>query len=252
MRAIIAGVLAAAVIVYLPSLARAASDDGDWGYKHRQACPPGHRVPISIADVTLYIDLRSVTRLDLGDFPTPPDSCPTQPFKATLLYFYYGYKELKQLYEDRNLPLKLLRLEAGTAKKIWRLPFPDFTEKKRAIGTSGFVEDVSDRAHLPSLNQRAYLFQHLIEGNDEPFMMVCSGDPAGSPPRRDCDAHYFLEPGLIINYEVRQDARDDLERHWSIPPTKPIQEPDGLLEFDRKVRDLIQFFRTEPREGRLP
>jgi hypothetical protein len=243
LRTMISGFMLSVLLVHLsPAIA-----DNWWYRKHVEGCPAGQRAPIIIADITLYIDLQWMDSLDFGEFRAPADPCQTLPFKAQRVTFYYPYKELERLYQDRRLPLTRLILKAGTADEIWRLPFPDFTGRRLAIGTNGFVEDVSDRAHLPQAHQRAYLFQHLTEGmSQEPFEVVCGGFSTGAPPGRRCDAHYFLEPGLILFYEFRQDGRDMAERYWDVPSSKPIQEPDGLLKLDRKVREFVQFLRAEP------
>lgn len=226
------------------------ANDTYWSSERRVSCPPGYRAPITLGQSVLYVDFRMITHLELGGYPAPAEPCPTSPVSVTLIYFYYKYKELALLYKEMDLPLSRLTVEVGTDKSIWRLPFPTFTDKKFAVGDAGFIEDVTDRTLFvsqPTLGRRAYLLQHSsMAERGEPILVICSGNPQGSPPRRDCEADYFIEPGLVIRYVVRQDARDRSARSWQIPPDGPIQEPEGLLEIDRKVRSLIAYFKSSP------
>jgi hypothetical protein len=191
-----------------------------------------------------------ITDLELGNGPAPTQPCPTAPFDAKYIYFYYGYKELALLYKRYALPLKQLTIEAGDRTKLRHVPIRTFTQNKKTVDDLGFVEDITKLEAIDTygaFNRRAYLIQHSVAaGGGDPVFFDCGGNPNGSPPRRDCETEYLLEPGLIVGYAVRQDARDQPARHWQIPPAGSIREPEGLLDLDLKVRSLIRFFTSEP------
>lgn len=220
-----------------------------WTTERRTACPQNYRTPISLGGTTYYIDYRTITTLEVAETAELIESCPTEPVIAKRVYFYHGYKELQTLYKQYETPLTLLDLKTGPESAIWRLPFPEFTEGRSEI-PGGFVEDVSDRVVLDRrsiIRARAYLFQHSnAAGRSDPFLVECGGTQETGAKRRDCEAVYFLELGIILRYSIRQDRRDHPAKHWEIPPAGPIPEPDGLLEVDRRIRNLIGYFTTQP------
>ncbi len=67
--------------------------------------------------------------------------------------------------------------------------------------------------------------------------MLCSGKDTKTT-HRSCRTTYVFE-GLVVNYQFVQSRRWRVYEDYDIPPEGAIPEPEGLLEFDRRVRDWI-------------
>lgn len=72
--------------------------------------------------------------------------------------------------------------------------------------------------------------------------MLCSGKDTKTTTRS-CRTIYIFD-GLVVEYWFVQSRRNPIYERYDIPADGPIPEPEGLLDFDRRVRDWVIDMKT--------
>ncbi len=215
-------------------------------YDIRKACLTNQPAELWIGTDRLFVDLRVLESLTLADGETWPDRCPTTPIRVKSLWFFIPDNISGPVYREKGLRLFYLEVQ-DAATTSWHGPMPVRVapDSRITIEGAGTIDHVSEEMlRFTSGTQSGYSLQHLSDSDDvqrPPFEMLCSGDAAHTP-YRSCRTIYLFDK-LVVRYEFTQSRRNPVYEHYDIPPAGAIQEPEGLLEFDRRVRDWIIEFR---------
>lgn len=211
-------------------------------YEIREACTSGTPSELLIGEERLFLDLRVLESLTLAEGESWPGQCPTQPLRVSKLWFYIHDKVSGPVYRERGLRLFYLRIQDAAATR-WHGPQPVRTalDRRITIASRGTIDHVSEEAlRFGPGTQSGYSLQHLPDSDGvqrPPIEMLCSGLD-GKTSRRMCRTIYAFD-GLVIEYKFTQSGGWRVHDHYNIPPKGAIPEPEGLLDFDRKVRDWI-------------
>jgi hypothetical protein len=218
-------------------------------FEIRKLCLTDQPAELWIGTERLFVNLRVLESLTLADGETWSDRCPTAPIRVKGLWFYIPDNVSGPVYREKGLRLFYLKVQDAAATS-WHGPIPvrAAPDSRITIEGAGTIDHVSEEVlRFASGTQSGYSLQHLNDSDGvqrPPFEMLCSGD-ATHTPYRSCRTIYLFDK-LVVRYEFTQSRRNPVYEHYDIPPAGAIQEPEGLLEFDRRVRDWIIEFKQPP------
>lgn len=208
----------------------------------RKDCTNGQRSEVLIGDERLSLDLRVLRSLDLADGETWPGRCPAVPLRATTLWFYIPDDVSGPIYRERGLRLHYLRIEDPSKTSGYKYWIPQGAPERRAtIEGQGTIDHVMEEnlRYSPG-TQSGYRLEHFkdSDGKTRPAIkMICSGQDSKTQTRT-CRTSYLFD-GLAVEYVFIQSRRWRIHEYYNIPPEGVIPEPEGLLDFDRRIRDWL-------------
>jgi hypothetical protein len=217
----------------------------------REVCTSGTPSQVLIGSARLYLDLRVLESLTLAEGEVWPSRCPTRQLRVAKLWFYIADKVSGSVYRERGLRLFYLGVQDAAATS-WHGPQPVRTapNSRITIEGRGTIDHISEEVlRFGPGTQSGYSLQHLADSDGvrrPPIEMTCSGLHSKTSQRK-CHTTYVFD-GLVLEYKFTQSGGWRVHDRFDIPPDGAIREPEGLLDFDRKVRDWIIDLRRPPND----
>jgi plasmid stabilization system protein ParE len=212
-----------------------------------RACPPGHRVEFRYASTSLYIDLNWLDVISLVYIvERSGPNCPKQPILDLPLFFRTSILELANVPDDLGRTFFFFVLEG--ASKTRQMHPSLFQTRPWVLQNPPGITDITADAFptvRPSPSSRVYLLRYLAEsdGSDTTVVVSCGGDILA---RRECflPIPYRFRRDLDINYKFRQSALPIPGISEATPGG--LNEPEGVLEFDIRIRAWIESLMQKP------
>jgi hypothetical protein len=210
-------------------------------------CPPGHRVELRYGSTSLYVDLNWLNGYSLHYIVDRIGSrCPTEPIDDLPLYFRTSILDLAKAPDDlgRTFFHFFIKRASETRSKHSSLFQTKPWVLQRGPGVTDITADVF-RTVRPPPSSRVYLLRYPTEsdGSDTTIEISCGGDIL---PRRECflPIQYRFHRDLDIEYKFRQSALSIPGISESAPGR--LNEPEGVLEFDTRIRAWIESLMEKP------